>query len=211
MNIIRTKIADGGKRNFYIDGECVTSLDFVMLGVAPVARAYWGKYKGQLTSLCWSPDIIRPHPDSPIKQATRCIDCPQNIQGSGAANTKACKFSQVLAVSPPPFQEPFHFKVYGMSLFIKSGEGEFNLRAYTKYLDENGERSDSILTHAFFTSRPGGQVVFKPERPLTEDEKEAVNKLQTHENTEHIIASKTHADSIGSRFGVEDGFIFNLN
>jgi len=54
-------------------------------------------------------------------------------------------------------------------------------------------------------------VVFKPVRSLTEDEKEAVNKLQTHENTEHIITSKPHAASIGSRFGVEDGFIFNLN
>tara|TARA_R110002020_G_scaffold79165_4_gene198664 strand:- start:8881 stop:9540 length:660 start_codon:yes stop_codon:yes gene_type:complete len=218
MNVIRTKITQDGERNFYVDGEgvskCVTSLDFVVLGAAPVARTYWGggyRHKGAHRPKCGSLDTVRPHPASLVKQATRCIDCPQNIQGSGVGNTKACKFSQTLAVSPPPFDEPFHFKVYGVSLFIKSGEGEFNLRGYTKYLNENGERSDSILTHAFFTQRRRTSgVVFKPVRPLTEDEREAVDKLQTHETTEHIIASKTHADSVGSRFGVEDGFIFNL-
>jgi len=230
MNAIRTKIAQDGERSFCLgkprenvkegrsyyvwgDDQCVTSLDFVVLGAAPVARTYWGggyRHKGAHRPKCRSLDTVRPHPASFVKQATRCIDCPQNIQGSGVGNTKACKFSQALAVSLPPFDEPFHFKVYGVSLFIKSGEGEFNLRDYTKYLNENGERSDSILTHAFFTQRSGGQVVFKPVRPLTEDEREAVDKLQTHETTEHIIASKTHPDSIGSRFGVEDGFIFNL-
>ena len=218
MNFIRTRAAPDGKRSFYVDGERVTSLDFVVLGAAPIMRAYWDMSDGTAHGpKCISFDTVRPSPTySPTKQATRCIDCPQNIQGSGRGNSKACKFSQILAVSIPPFDEPFHLRVYGVSLFIKSGEGEFNLRDYTKYLDENGERSDSILTHAFFTQRSGGQVVFKPVRPLTEDEREAVDKLQAHETTEHItarpevIGKGAHADSVGSRFGVEDGFIFNL-
>ena len=183
MNTILAKFLEGPP-TFYIDGEQVNSLDLVIVEVKPMERTYWGrghrvdKESKTYSPLCWAADTTRPEPTSYKPQSTRCIDCPQNVQGSGSHNTKACKFSQRLTVAVPPFGAPFLFKVNGSSLFTQNQGGGFNLRNYTKHLEENDEKLDSVLTHAFFSSHGRGAVVFKPVRSLTEDEIEEVQKLQ---------------------------------
>ena len=79
------------------------AMPIIIAAAAPYdARTYYSKpfVEGQAVSApdCWSNDGKTPDPKAENAQAARCIDCKQNIAGSGQGNSRACKYSRRLAV-----------------------------------------------------------------------------------------------------------------
>jgi len=77
-------------------------LDVVIVNAAPkVSRTfYMASYDADKVSApdCWSADGVTPAADANNKQSDKCDTCPQNIQGSGNGNSRACRYSQRMAV-----------------------------------------------------------------------------------------------------------------
>ena len=48
---------------------------------------------------CWSSDTDKPDDNVDAPQASRCADCEQNVKGSGKGESRACRYSQKIAVS----------------------------------------------------------------------------------------------------------------
>ena len=98
----------GGMFRLVINGEELDKseqrhLDVVIVNAAPfVSRMFFkdpyqrGVKMGPPT--CWSSDAKTPNQEVELKQHENCELCPQNIKGSGANNTKACRFSRRIAV-----------------------------------------------------------------------------------------------------------------
>ncbi|NBS70367.1 hypothetical protein EBT31_15860, partial [bacterium] len=76
-------------------------LDVVIVNAAPkVSRTfYMASYDADKVSApdCWSADGVTPAADANNKQSDKCDTCPQNIQGSGNGNSRACRYSQRMA------------------------------------------------------------------------------------------------------------------
>ena len=136
---------------------------------------YAGTYvKGQVSAPdCWSNDGITPDARARNRQSNKCADCPQNAKGSGQGDSRACRFQRRLAVIPE--NEPNGF-VYQLTLPATSifGDGDKNkwpLIAYAKHLEAHGAPITGVVTEMRFdTSSPTPKLVFKPVRPITEDE-----------------------------------------
>ena len=79
------------------------SVNVVVVGIAYMSRMYYADaYDPDKIALptCWSSDTETPAADVPVeqRQAGRCLDCVNNIKGSGHGQSRACKFVQRLAV-----------------------------------------------------------------------------------------------------------------
>ena len=84
----------GGKFRQVVNGEEMRvskndSMEIVIIDAAKIARTYYeGTYdpKNPEPPVCWSADTNVPSPDVPEdqRQASKCMDCPQNVKGSGA-------------------------------------------------------------------------------------------------------------------------------
>ena len=109
-SIIRRRISlRGGRFREMTNGEQTdssseTDINLVIVAAAPISRTYYaGAYDPQnpLPPTCWSSNTNAPADDVPEdqKQSTRCMDCPQNVKGSGQGQSRACRFSQKLAVA----------------------------------------------------------------------------------------------------------------
>jgi len=102
------------------------SMNVVIVNAAPkVSRTfYMGTYKeGEVSSPdCWSADGDLPDAKAQNPQAKRCVDCPQNVKGSGQGDSRACRFSQRLAVvlANDIKGDVFQLTLPGQSIF---GEG----------------------------------------------------------------------------------------
>ena len=86
-----------------LEDNICSFIDVVIVNAADVSRSYYkDDYVAGAKKLptCWSTDTQRPAPEVPEdqKQSARCLDCTQNIRGSGNAGGRACRFHQRLAV-----------------------------------------------------------------------------------------------------------------
>ena len=114
-----------------IDSE---TLDVTIVDAAKRSRMFYGDaYNAQSTSapICWSPDTEYPDPEVPAdtKQATRCMDCPQNIKGSGSGSSRACKYSQRLAVVlEDNSQEVYQLQLPANALFGSAERGWLSMQ-----------------------------------------------------------------------------------
>jgi hypothetical protein len=98
----------GGRFREMVGGEQVNVksdgfLNVVILNAAKLSRTYYsGAYDAENPSAptCWSADTQAPASEVPAdqRQASRCMDCPQNIKGSGQGESRACRFNQRIAV-----------------------------------------------------------------------------------------------------------------
>ena len=164
------RLLSGGKEIASIDDR---HLDVVIVNAAPkVSRTFYaGQYVEGETKApdCWSADGEVPDPTARDKQANSCKDCPQNIQGSGVGNSRACRFQQRIAVL---LGKDLDGEVYQLTLPGKSifGEGEHNkwpLEAYGKFIGSKGFPITSIVTEARFdTTQATPVITFKPVRFL---------------------------------------------
>ena len=172
------------------------SMNMVVVSAAPVSRMFFaGTYaEGKVVKpTCWSSDSRIPDESVPQdqKQAERCMDCTQNIKGSGAGEGKACRFKQRLAVmleGKIDKKEIYQLELPATSIFGEGAKDKMPLQAYGKYLSAHNTNIVTIITEMRFdNSSATPKLVFKAVRPLDDAEQQAVLDMVNHEDTTKAI------------------------
>jgi len=191
----------GGLFREMINGKEVRSiedraLNVVIVKAAPIHSIYFaGEYvEGQVSKpTCWSsntqtPDVSVPEEN---RQAERCMDCPQNVKGSGAGESRACKRKQRVAILLDGViekKEVYQVELPGQSVFGEAENGKMPLQAYGRYLKAHNTPAIAVVTEMRLdtaTSTP--KLIFKAVRPLEEAELKAAVEAQTSEEAARAV------------------------
>lgn len=183
------------------------SMNVVIVKAAPkVSRVFYaGNYsEGETVSpTCWSSDSQRPDEKVKEKQSATCLNCPKNIKGSGQGDSRACRYQQRLAVvidGEIQKHEVYQLVLPPTSVFGDGEKGKLPLQAYARHLKNNGVPITGVVTEMRFdTASPTPKLVFKPVRPLTEDE---YNTVQGLKETQEAISAVTL--TVAQTDGVKD-------
>ena len=183
------------------------SMNVVIIKAAPkVSRIYYaGSYtEGEAVSpTCWSSDSQRPDEKVKDKQAATCLTCPQNIKGSGQGDSRACRYQQRLAVvvdGEVDKGEVYQLVLPPTSVFGDGEKGKHPLQAYARHLKSHDTPITGVVTEMRFdTASPTPKLVFKPVRPVTEDE---FNRIQELKDSSEAIAAITL--TVSQTDGVKD-------
>jgi hypothetical protein len=162
------------------------SMNVVIIKAAPkVSRVFYaGTYvEGEAVSpTCWSSDSQRPDEKVKDKQSATCLNCPQNIKGSGQGDSRACRYQQRLAVvvdGEVDKEEVYQLVLPPTSVFGDGEKGKLPLQAYARHLKNHGTPITGVVTEMRFdTASPTPKLVFKPVRPVTEEEFETIQRLK---------------------------------
>lgn len=173
----------GGRFRMIVGGEQVSVRkdDFLNVMVAEASginRTYYeGTYdpENPAPPKCWSVDGEKPAPevDEDDRMAARCADCPMNVKGSGQGNSRACRFSQRLAVllEGDENETVYQMQVPATSIFGAADGNNMPLQAYVKLLTAHDTPIQAVMTQVFFDENSETpKLFFKPERPLDETE-----------------------------------------
>jgi hypothetical protein len=209
---LTTKLAgSGGSRRISIEGNVFREfiggkevrvsedreLQVVIINAASVGRTFYsGTYQKGVKSkpTCWSSDTQTPDAAVPAetRQSQFCKDCKQNIKGSAAqGDGRACRFSQRIAVALAS-DAGVNDHVYQVSLPATSVFGDVDgqkmpLQAYGRYLKAHNTHVISVVTEMRFDTAGQMKLVFKPIRPLNEEELRKVIALREHPDTQKAI------------------------
>lgn len=183
------------------------SMNVVVVAAAPnVSRTFYaGKYvEGEQTApACWSSDGTRPDSGVESPQSVTCADCPQNIAGSGEKNSRACRYSQRLAVVlANDFNgDVFQLTLPATSIFGKPENGKMPLQSYVKYLAAHGVNIEDVVTEMRFnTDAAVPTLTFAPVRPLEEHEHNVCSlKAQTQEAKSAITMTVAQSDGVQAK------------
>ena len=187
--------SEGGQRRISIKGgvfremignkEVRTSDDravnvVIIKAAQSMHRTYFeGTYvEGQNASpTCWSSNNQTPDASVPAdqKQAAKCMDCAQNIKGSASqGDGRACRFQQRIAVlleGETAKREVYQVICPATSVFGDGEKGKLPLQAYGRHLKAHNTPVAGVITEMRFdTASPTPKLIFKPVRPITEDE-----------------------------------------
>lgn len=165
----------GGVWRLMINGKEVAQnedrhMNVVIVAASPkVSRTFYAnQYQegGEVTAPdCWSADGEVPDAKAASPQSKRCIDCPQNIQGSGQGNSRACRYSQRLAVvlANDVAGDVFQLTLPATSIFGEGAAGKWPLQAYAKMLGGKGIPITAVVTEMRFdTGSATPKINFKP-------------------------------------------------
>ena len=213
------RVSIQGSRFTGLDQEVgSTYIDVVIVNAAAVSRSYYkGDYdpKAKRLPTCWSSDTQRPAPEVPPdqRQSARCIDCTNNVRGSGSGGGRACRFSQRLAiVEEQALDTVYQLQVPASSIFGKAqGRSSMPLQAYAKFLSGHGTPSATVVTRiSFDTGSPVPRLFFYPQRPLEEKELQKVRLMVDDDDTLAAIAFNIAPHNRGgSPFSKTEGFNIN--
>ena len=175
------RLIAGGKEIAQIEERY---LDVVICAAQPkVGRMYyegkWDPTKPATAPVCWSPDGDKP--DAAVKnpQASACMNCPQNVSGSGQGNSKACRFERRLAVvlANDVEGDVLQLAIPSTSIFGDAENGNHPLHAYIKTLRAQNIKPDWVITRIKFdTTAEHPKLFFKPQGWLTDEQYKAVQK-----------------------------------
>jgi len=198
----------GSKFRLMVNGKEVEksnqdALDVVIVNASPhVHRMYFSKAytpgEKMPPPTCWTSDSQKPDDAVVEKQADSCLACPQNIKGSGANGTKACRFSRRIAVVRA---DDLNGDVYQMTLPSQSifGTGPKErkpLHEYTDYVKANGENLMSVVSRVSFDEDSSStKIGFKAIRVLTDDEWEICKAKSTSEEALRAITLSVSVNS----------------
>jgi hypothetical protein len=173
------------------------AMNVIIIKSAPnVYRSYYsGAYvEGENASpACWSIDNQVPAATVPAdkKQATKCMDCKQNVKGSGQGESRACRYQQRVAVLVEGEVEKRRVAqliLPATSIFGEGEKGKLPLQAYGRHLKAHGTPVTGVVTEMRFDiNSPTPKLHFKPVRPITEDEFEVVNELRNSPAAEEAV------------------------
>lgn len=176
----------GGVFRLMADGKEITSiddrhLDVVIVNAAPkISRTF---YAGQFVEGenkapdCWSADGEKPDASVESPQASDCASCPMNVKGSGQGDSKACRFSQRLAVvlANDIGGDVMQLQLAATSIFGKEEGEKRPLQAYARYLAVQSVSPEMLVTRLRFDTKAAvPKLFFQPVRYLEEDEYETV-------------------------------------
>lgn len=172
----------GGKFRMIVDGEQVSvsksdTMNMVILDAADISRTYYeGAFDSENPSApsCWSADTRTPSADVPAenRKAARCADCPMNVKGSGQGESRACRFSQRLAVAlENELDTVYQLQLPATSIFGEAKGTNMGLQAYIKYLSVHKTPAIAVMTELRFDDESATpKLYFRPVRGLDEPE-----------------------------------------
>lgn len=167
-------------------------LDVVLINAAPVSRMYYaGEYKeGEAVApTCWSSDTQTPDASVPKdnRQSARCAECPNNIKGSGKGDSRACRFSQRVAVvldGEVEDRQVYQLQLPATSVFGDAQGNKMPLQAYGRFLKANNAHAIAVVTRLKFdigATQP--KLFFSAVRPLEQGELDICLSLRDHPDT----------------------------
>jgi hypothetical protein len=200
---------EGGVWHLLVNGKEIAqkeerNLNAVIIAASPkVSRTFYaGVYKkGQSTAPdCWSAN--GDYPDSAVKepQAKSCATCPQNVKGSGSGETRACRFSQRLAVvlDNDIGGDVFQLTLPSTSIFGEGETGKWPLQMYAKMIGSKGVPITAVVTEMRFdTSSSTPKITFKPVRFLESNEiQTAIEQGKSDAAQKAITMTVAQADGV---------------
>jgi hypothetical protein len=178
----------GGVFRLMADGKEITSiddrhLDVVIVNAAPkISRTFYaGQYvEGETKGPdCWSADGDKPDASIEEPQGNDCASCPMNVKGSGQGDSKACRFSQRLAVvlANDVQGDVMQLTLAATSIFGKEEGDKRPLQAYARYLAAQNINPETLVTRLRFDTKAAvPKLFFQPVRWLEDDEYEVAVK-----------------------------------
>jgi hypothetical protein len=173
----------GGVWRMMVNGKEIAkneerAMNVVVVAAAPkVSRTYYMKSYtegGEVSGPdCWSADGDVPDAKAASPQSTRCVDCSQNIKGSGQGESRACRYSQRLAVvlANDIGGDIFQVTLPGQSVFGEGSPGKWPLKTYAKMIGGKGIPITAVVTEMRFdTDSATPKLTFKPIRVLDNGE-----------------------------------------
>lgn len=199
------RLVAGGKEVASIDDR---HLDVVIVNAAPkVSRTFYvGQYsEGEIKGpACWSADGEKPDPTAADPQSSSCATCPQNIKGSGQGDSRACRFSQRLAVvlaNDVHGGDVMQLTLPATSIFGKElGDDKRPLQAYARYLAAQNISPEMVVTRLKFDTKAAvPKLFFMPLRWLSDDEYTAATaKGATEDAKRAITMTVAQADTVAT-------------
>jgi len=199
----------GGRFRQMVGGEQVNVktdglLNVVIINAAKLSRTFYeGSYDADNPSkpACWSIDtqVSAPKVPTETRQSTRCMDCPQNIKGSGQGESRACRYNQRIAVMlEGEFDTVYQMQLPATSIFGEAKDGKMGMQAYVKYLRAHKTPSIAVLTQMYFDENSATpKLMFKPVRPLTEEElHQAVAMKDSEDAIKAITLTVSETDNV---------------
>jgi len=192
----------GGVFRLLAGSEEIASIDDRHLDVVVVQAAskisrtfYAGAYEEGSAKgpTCWSADGEKPDASAEDPQASNCASCPQNAAGSGQGNSRACRFSQRLAVvlANDVGGDVMQLTLSATSIFGKEEGDKRPLQAYARFLAAQSISPETVVTRLRFDTKAAvPKLFFQPMRWLSEDEYETVKeKSESTEAKQAVVLS----------------------
>lgn len=139
---------------------------------------------------CASVDGEVPDANVTNKQADRCVDCPQNVKGSGQGDSRACRFNQRIAVvlANDIAGDVFQMVLPGQSIFGSGEPGKWPLQTYARMIGSKGIPVTAVVTEMRFdTNSATPKVTFKPLRVLEAAEHQTILQQGTSDAARRAI------------------------
>lgn len=173
----------GGVWRMIVNGKEVAknedrAMNVVIVAAADkVSRTFYAKQYsegGEVTAPdCWSANGDFPDQRVTTPQAKRCMDCRQNEKGSGMGDSRACRYSQRLAVVLASDLEGavMQLTLPAASIFGSGEPGKWPLQTYARMIGGKGVPITAVVTEMRFdTDSATPRLTFKPIRVLTPEE-----------------------------------------
>ena len=169
-------------------------LDVVIVQAAPkISRTYYaGSYEEGASKApdCWSADGEKPDASAKEAQASNCASCPQNVKGSGQGDSRACRFSQRLAVvvADDIAGDVMQLTLSATSIFGKEEGDKRPLQAYARFLAAQSISPETVVTRLRFDTKAAvPKLFFQPMRWLSEDEYESVKEKSESKEAKQAV------------------------
>lgn len=202
----------GGVFRKIVGGEEISrsdarAMNIVVLDSSPTQYRtfYMKQYKeGQKSSPdCWSADGKHPSPEAKHPQHSDCANCPQNRKGSGQGDSRACRFSQQLAVLLDGDLEGdiLQLTLPSQSIFGKEGK-KLGLLKYVEALQHYGVPITAVVTEMRFdVDSATPKLIFSPVRPLEEDEYTLCRKRAEEDAVKKAIELSVYVSTLQEEEG----------
>lgn len=188
-------------------------LDIVMVNAAPhVGRTFYAmSYDAEAAPAapdCWSQDGKMPDAKVKNKQGENCLSCPKNAKGSGQGDSRACRFSQRLAVvlANDIGGEVLQLSLPATSLFGEgSKEAGATLQGYYKALSARSIDPAALITRARFdTDSATPKLGFTAMGWLSQEQYDAaITQGQSDAAQRAILMTVFEADGVDAGAGVQ--------
>ena len=155
----------------YLDTIIVAAAE--KIGRTWYAKAFDPNSDTAVAPSCWSSDGNLPDKSVKNPPSPTCAACPKNEKGSGQGDTRACRYSQRVAVvlANDPEGDVLQLSLPAASLFGKE-EGENRpLQAYARWLAAQNVSPEEVITRLKFDMKSESpKLFFKAMRWLTPEE-----------------------------------------
>lgn len=190
----------GGVFRLIVDGKQVAALDeryldvVIIRGAPHIGRTYYAQgFDEEKPSApdCWSADGVKPDASVAAPQCDTCMDCPQNAKGSGNEESRACRFSQrvaVLLANDIEGGDIMQLSLPAQSLFGKEEGDNRPLQAYARFLKGNKAAVEQFITRLKFdTNVSNPKLFFKAMRWLDDEEYAIAKEKGASEEAERAV------------------------